>query len=103
MGESVLTPSEHNSLPFDDEFALWLAGFDERLAAGEHVKPLEDAAVPAGRCGRASKCKPTGVSSSAGSGPTPPAATQIQPRRAHRIKRPTRPLANAGGPVRDPP
>jgi serine/threonine protein kinase len=46
MGAAVVTLEDNEALPPDDEFSLWLAAYDERLAAGESVPSPKDLAAP---------------------------------------------------------
>ena len=67
MGDSVVTASEDDCAAPKDDFGLWLAACDERLAAGELVAPLDEAAIPAAAC-RGWRGMRRGVRWSGGSG-----------------------------------
>ena len=41
-----MTLGEHDSLPPNDDFGLWLAACDDRLAAGASIAPLDEFGVP---------------------------------------------------------
>ncbi len=43
----MVTPEEPDTRAGDDEFGLWLAACDERLAAGQSISPLDEAGAPA--------------------------------------------------------
>ena len=42
-----MTPEEPDTRAGDDDFGLWLAACDERLAAGASISPLDEVGAPA--------------------------------------------------------